>query len=100
MLFDIGVLTSRFAEGVVEQNLALGGRLLDGSRLVVRYEFVVDKLKNTNLANLAVDSLAVWTGLCLATLVVDLFANLGSAKVIYVWSSQFVEKLSSIRFFE
>ncbi len=100
MLFDVWIFAPGLVERVVEQNLALRGSLFDGSRFVVGYKLVVDELKNANLTDLTVDSLAVWTGLSLTALLIYLFANLGSSKVVYVRSPELVEELSSIRFFE
>lgn len=60
----------------------------------------MDELQHADFANLAIDSLAVGTGLGLAALLVDLFANLRSAEVVYVWSAQFGKELPSLRLLE
>ena len=87
MLFEIWIFTSRLVERIVEYNLALRRSLLDGRGFVIGYKFVVDKLQDTDFADLAIDSLAVGAGLGLAALLINLFADLSSAEIVYVWSS-------------
>ena len=47
----------------------------------------MDKLQDTDFADLAIDSLAVGAGLGLAALLINLFADLSAAEIVYVWSS-------------
>lgn len=56
------------------------------------------QFNDAELPNLAIGSIAVWAPLALPALRVDLFQNDGTSKIIETWSSQLLQKTTSLLF--
>ena len=82
MLVQLWIEFLRLFERFIEQNHTCRHHFLGRSRFIIGLEFVVGKLENSRLSNLAIDGFAVRALLCLPTLLVDLFAYLRALQVV------------------